>query len=627
MDLAHTDESSHGSRLARSSQTAIRRKALASWNPLSFRVPFGRPDRVFARLCSWMSWIHSPPALFGWLVLIVVGAYLVFSDWDRFAASSHYVFAPENWLWLTACWVVLKIVHEVSHGVVCHQYGGTVRETGIMFILFAPLAYVDVTSSWRFRSRRERIHVAAAGMYGELLVAALAVLVWSNTHSGWLNNLCFNTIFMASIATLVFNANPLMKFDGYYILSDSLLLPNLYASGQQDLRYMAKRYMLGINSTLPDWSRRDAVIIRAYGVASLVWRVLVSAGMIITAATLFHGAGIVLAGVALVLWLGLPAMSFIRYLFFGKPGERPSRLRFCCTAGSAVTTFVAVFGFVPWPGARNAPAVVEYSPHTVVRAFSAGFVREIYVHDGQQVSKCQPLLMLESRELKRELADLDLQIRQSTIRSQRHEQKGEIAQKQAEAKNREALVTQHSEKSSQIEQLTIRATHAGSVVRRNLAEIRDTYFNEGDEILAIGDESQKELRVSLSQDDLEAFTRLSGASVQIDILRLPLWQARVRTVIPRATPTLTHPALAAANGGPLPVKPVNRRTDNSRSGTHELLVPRFSAIVPLTASYSAILHSGQLATITYRPCHESIGEHLYQTVSQWIRERFAVCRR
>ncbi len=108
---------------------------------------------------------------------------------------------------------------------------------GLVFMFFAPLAYVDVTSTWRFRSRWQRIQVALAGMYCELAIAAFCSIVWSRTGNAWIEHFCYNTIVMASIATIVINANPLMKFDGYYILSDMLDLPNLYSNGQSYLQY------------------------------------------------------------------------------------------------------------------------------------------------------------------------------------------------------------------------------------------------------------------------------------------------------------------------------------------------------------------------------------------------------
>ncbi|MGE0608170.1 MAG: HlyD family efflux transporter periplasmic adaptor subunit [Pirellulales bacterium] len=621
MDLAHTDASSRGARLARAAQTSADRKALAQWNPLAFRLPLGRPDKLFEKLAGWLGWLHSPAAFAVWVALAASGGYVVLSDWERFAASSRGVFAPHNWLWLAACWIVLKIVHETSHGVACRRYGGTVRETGLLFIFLAPLAYVDVTSSWRFRRRRERMHVAAAGMYWELGLAAVAALVWSKTSSVWLGNLCFNAVFMASLSTLLFNANPLMKFDGYYILSEGLALPNLYANGQHYLRYWAKRYLLAVPASLPNWSRRDAGLIRLYGLLACVWRVLVSAGLAVTAVAMFHGAGVVLAAVAGVAWLGLPAVAFARYLAVGKRGEHPSWKRFAATVGTTAACAVLVLCFVPWPGVRTAPAVVEYSPHTILRAASAGFVRKILVRSGQQVQPGQLLVVLENKELACELASLELRLRQSVLRGQRHEQKKELALEQAEAQARESLLTQMAEKRDQLEQLLIRAPHAGSVVRRGLAAMADTYLKRGDEVLVLGDETKKELRVALAQDDMEAFTRHAGQPVQIDVPRYPVWLGQVASVTPRASVVPTHSALIASHGGPLPVRPAARQPDQPAADAYELLVPHFAAIIPLAAADSRQLHSGQLASIRYRPCHESIGQHLFQALSQWVRER------
>ncbi len=621
MDLAHTTESSRATRLAESADRLKQRQLLVRWNPLVFRQPLVQPDRWFVPLTSWFGWLYSPISLVGWLVAVAVGAYHVLSAWDRFAASAQGIFAPNNWLWLAACWVVLKLVHETSHGIVCKRYGGTVGEMGILFILFAPLAYVDVTSSWRFRSRLQRIHVAVAGMYIELLIAAVAAIVWSHTDTGWLNNLCFNVIVMASITTLLFNANPLMKFDGYYVLSDALAMPNLYVNGQQFLRYFARRYLLGTPATLPHWPRGRGAAIRVFGVASFAWRLMVCASLTVAATTMFHGAGVVLAGLAVLMWIGVPTFRFMKYLVAGQPGEQPNRLRFLLTAGSASAACVTVLGFVPWPGASKAPAVVTYSPDTVVRADSAGFVRQILVKSGQCVEQGQLLAVLENRELSRDVADLDLAIRQSEIRGFQHEQKGELAAQQAEMDHREALQSQLAEKRAQLQQLSVRAPRAGKIVRRDVSVLLGSYLKAGDEIVSIGDEHQKELRVSVAQNDLDVFRQRAGKLVRVDLPGHSLWDSRLTKVIPRATLEPTHPALVAANGGTLSVHKVTQGTDDTSEAAYELFEPRFTGIVRLSETESQKLHAGQCGGILYRPWDQSIGEHLYFALSNWIRER------
>lgn len=618
MDLAQTEASGHAATLTERASQAAGRQTAARVNPLLIRLPLGRPDGCFAALARWIGWLFAPPAVVGWLGVVLLGAYQVSSQWERFAASSEGIFAPGNWAWLFGCWIVLKVLHEASHGVVCKRYGGAVRETGLLLILFAPVAYVDVTSSWRFASRWQRIQVAAAGMYGELLIAALAALVWSSTKSPWLGHLCFNVIAMASVTTLLFNANPLMKFDGYFMLSDALGMPNLYVNGQAYVRAWFRRWVLNVPGALPAWTGRQRILIAVYGWASLSWRICVCVSLTLAAATMFQGAGIVLAALAAVLWFGLPALRFAGYLIRGRGAEQPDRLRLLLVTGTAGGLFAVLLLLVPWPGARVAPAIVEYAPLNVVRADSAGFVQKILVEEGQQVEAGQVLLELRNDELVQDLADLDLQVRQSEIRGRQHEQQRKLAALQAEAKKQESLIQQREELQTQVERLTVRAPSAGQVIRRNLATLLGTYIEQGDEILSLGDDSRKELRVSVAQDDLDAF-RFSSICIQVP--HESSWQGRLEKIVPRATLSLPHLALGAVHGGSLPVKRVDEK--ELQESSYELLAPRFVAHLPLDTAQSNLLKSGQRVEASCRAFDESIGEHLYRAASGWIRERIS----
>lgn len=617
MDLAHTDESKQPARLTRRADEAAKQGARAAWNPLAFRLPIARPDAMFEFAARFLGWLYSPLAAAGWLLLVVYGAYLISGDWHRFIASSRGVFAPGNWLWLIAGWVGLKVLHELSHGIVCRRYGGTVREAGVMLVMFAPLAYVDVTSSWRFPSRWQRLHVSAAGMYAELLLASVAAVVWSRTESGWLHHLCFNIITMASLETLLFNANPLMKFDGYYMLSDVLGIPNLSAGGRQTLLCWAKQYLLGVKCILPSWPRHTWLI-RGYGVAAFVWRMMVSLGLIVAATTLLHGAGIIISACAVFLWLGVPLCELMRYFYRGKLGEQPRRLRFLLTTGTAALLSGAFLGFVPWPGAREAPAVVDYSPYTIVRAASSGFVNNVKVQNGEQVQAGQLLVLLENQELQRELAELELKIRQSEFRARQFEQNGRLASQQAELTQLAAMRAQSLEKRTQVAQLAVRAPRSGRVFRRDLSSLIGKYLTEGDEVLSVGDEHQKEIRISIAQTDLDTFQGQIGKPVHINLPRLPIWQCSLCDVIPRATWQPSHVALLASNGGPLAVKNVSQRKGQDQPA-QELMSARFTGVIALSPVASQQIRSGQIGSVSYRPCRESVGEHLYHAATHWLR--------
>ena len=172
-------------------------------------------------------------------------------------------------------WVFLKVLHEAAHGLVCKKYGGIVSEMGIMILWGMPVPYVDVTSSWAFRSKRQRIYTALAGMYVELFVAALAGLFWCHTGPGWIHYWCVHLVVIAGISSLLFNGNPLMRFDGYYVLMDLLEIPNLYGFGQQFWQSVRGKILAGDAVVFPGDTPWQRQIIACYGLLAAIWRCIV----------------------------------------------------------------------------------------------------------------------------------------------------------------------------------------------------------------------------------------------------------------------------------------------------------------------------------------------------------------
>ncbi len=263
-------------------------QALQKLNPFWIKIPFGRPDAILQALLPVVGWLFSPLCTMLSLCLMAAAGLRVVADWDKFESASANVFAKDNWLWLLVAWVLLKVAHELAHGLACRRYGGSVRETGIVLAFFAPLAYVDVTSCWSFPSRWQRIHTAAAGMYIELLLASIAVFTWTNVDSVEASHLLYNVIVMASVSTLLFNANPLMRFDGYYIMADLLQIPNLATQSTEAIQNLASRWFLGLKKTAPAVTGRNLWVLRTYGFAAMCWRLLICATLLIAGSVLFH---------------------------------------------------------------------------------------------------------------------------------------------------------------------------------------------------------------------------------------------------------------------------------------------------------------------------------------------------
>jgi putative peptide zinc metalloprotease protein len=603
-----------------------RNRTRSGWNPITFRVPLLRPDRFFDALSPWLGWAFAPWAFLVWAVLGLIALHQLSSHWSRFTASLDGIFAPLNWLWLPLCWFALKLVHESAHGLACKKHGGSVREAGVIFILLLPVSYVDVTSSWRFRSKWHRMFTGAAGMYAELFIASVAALLWSLTGPGLFNSLCFNVVILASVTTLVFNANCLMKFDGYYILSDLLEIPNLYTLARRMISHCALKPFFcarPLPPSLPE-SRSMRVFIACYGLAAFLWRIAVCTCLIIGATTLFRGAGIILALVAAILWLGVPATRLFRRALRLRNEQGSTRNVTCSTIGLAGIVAFLLLTTVPWPGTLQAPAVVEYSPLTVVRAASPGFVSDVRVHGGQLVENGQILAVLQNEELELELADLNLALEQSEVKSRIYEHERRMAAWQAEAKTVESLQKKCLEKQVQVDKLTVRAPASGRVISRDPETLLGVYLEPGDEIISIGNEIHKELQIAISQDDLIPFKTAVGRSLQVRLPGGRVFPAPLLRISPRASLQCFHSALSAVNGGPLAVK-ANKSDADERDfdsdNNHELLAPHLVGTVELTDGQSLQLKAGQVGIASLCSHREALGAHLYRSVARWIRSK------
>ena len=230
---------------------------------------------------------------------------------------------------------------------------------GVMLLVFTPLPYMDATSSWAFRSRWQRAFVGAAGMITEIFLAGLAVFIWAYAGSAVVQSLAYNMMFIASVSTLLFNANPLLRFDGYYILSDLLDIPNLHTRSRLHLRHLAEHYLLGYReSDTPSRSGRESFWLTVFGLLSGAYRVVVFSGIILFVADKFLLGGLVMAIFCLFSWIVLPVFRFTGYLATS-PRLARTRMRAVGLTAAAIVIGVAVLGLMPFSYCFKAPGIVE----------------------------------------------------------------------------------------------------------------------------------------------------------------------------------------------------------------------------------------------------------------------------
>ncbi len=580
-------------------------------NPFWIKLPLPHSERWIngaARLSR--SLLDTRMVVLG-CALMAAAAIVLVGHRAEFMSSSANIFHPNNWLCLIATWIGLKLVHELAHAIACDRQGGKVRESGIVFILFAPLAYVDVTSCWRMNSRWSRMIVAAAGMYIELVIAAVAVLVWASTDVPQYRFLLHNLVFAAGLSTLLFNANVLMRFDGYFILADLIEVPNLYSEATSAVRRVAKRLLVGEDqgaSTLTGWRKH---FVLGYGLGAIVWKVVICVSLSIAASTMFAGAGVALAVMGIVLWFGGPLAQLYRFASELR-GRDPSRfVRFSMLSAACITAAYGLGFWMPFPTSVKVPAAAQYLPETMVRSRASGFVSSIHVGDGDSVRKGQLLLELENRDLTNQVNRLEITRRQNEIRLRQATDKHDAGQRQVLLENQKAVEEQLQQLRSQTAGLRVVAPRDGTVVARRLKTRIGTYVHEGDSILVVADGNDKELVAYIDQDSIEAVRPLVGSEVNVRTARFEKWTGRLEQIEPRASDELTLAALGATEGGSLAVQAAS--TDEG-SESLVLLEPHFRARIALATDVAPRVSAGTRMTASLGYRSEPIATRLAQSI-------------
>lgn len=599
--------------------TGGRKSLLRRLNPLWIRLPLGKPEPLLKATAPLLGWLFSVPATVAGIAFAIFATCTLCADWTKFSESAASVFAPDNWLWLLIAWMGLKVIHEIGHGLVCLRYGGTIREMGIVFAFFAPLAFVDATSCWSFRSRAQRIHTAAAGVYIELLVASVASVWWSHTDSVVVAHLLHNVIVMATLSTLLFNINPLMKFDGYYILSDLLNIPNLASESSTALSQLVRRVAFGEIGCVPAVAGQKRWLLVAYGISAVFWRLLICGSILIAASVFFHGAGVVLAVVGVIAWFGPPLVRLAKLLLATHRGSPARLFRATLISSAAIAAGLALLLSVPPPVMSTAPGVVEYKDGQIVRAATAGFIRRVHVVDGQAVKSGDLLLELENKEVDQEYLDVVRQIRQEEIRLQRATREYDSGAISISQGNLRSLNQKAEEAEVRRAGLQLRAQTDGRVVSRRLNLMKDTHVDEGQELLTIGLENRKELRLSIGQPELSTALQWRNCELPIRVGTRPVVTGLLQRVNPRASQSLTHPALAATSGGSLAViENSDRKSGADKQSPLKLTEHRFDAVIEFGPEQSRRLFCGERATVSFGVPDGSLAVHLYRSGRHWL---------
>jgi putative peptide zinc metalloprotease protein len=588
-------------------------------NPLSVRVPLFSPDRAVGLLVAPLGPMAWRLILLGWIALLVYGLMLVGRHWDALTHDlSAQVFTPDKILGLVLIFPVLKAIHELGHCIAIKALGGTVHEVGVMFLIFVPIPYVEASQSYTFANKWHRMVVGAAGMMIELAVAAVAVMLWVDASDGLFKSVMHQVLILASVTTIFFNANPLLRFDGYYILSDWLEIPNLAARANSLVQSWVRRRVFGVDEAPPQETRAEAGWMVPYSFASFAYRLFITLSIVLLVAEQYLAIGIVLAAWSLWGFAVKPVGKFIQYLAMA-PGLQGHRGRAVLSSFFVVGACVAVLLGVPVVSATNAEAVVWVPEQSRVRAPVSCFGERLLAEPGAQVAAGQPLFScvdpIYRAEVALEEARLEeVRLKQSLARTVDRVQ-WNILQNQVKLQTeRLALARERAQET------VVTSPHAGKFVMRAVALFEGQYLPRGDVVAHVIDRERLTLLALIEQRDID-LVRQDTAEVRVRLTDRLFEEFAVRVVreVPSASRELPALAFAIPGGGAIGLDP-----KQSEPGKPPVAIDHYFQFELQPAEPLLPERVGGRAYVRFEHSPEPLAQQWYRQIRQMFIRRFSV---
>lgn len=516
---------------------------------LFFRIPLLDPEPTLKRFVPFIRHIYSIPSIIFVSMLCLWAAYEFILGADRAFEESSNILQLGNLLPLYIAMVLSHIAHEFSHAALCKYYGGNVRTMGVMLLMFTPLPYADVSSSWAFRNKWHRAAVGAAGMYSDILFCSIATILWAYSPPGMLNEVAMNLMFVTAAYTVLFNANPLMRFDGYYILSDLVEIPNLHAAARKQAHSLFKTLVLGGAETHSDRvsGRRKAFLV-CFFCMSNIYRVLIIFSIVKFVADQYFGLGLAVAAALTYSTFFAPIAKFLKPL--GDPRFVAKHRKKVFSAGTISLVLICLLAFLPLPYARKLDGVVEAKERTRVFVPVNGIVTELHLKSGEWVDHGQIILDMTNPELVIELKGIEAKIRGVMARLKQSVTFGGATLAAIEQEY-DTMKTTREYLVGELSKLVVHAPHSGFWTSPNIMGYKEQWLSRGTEVGLISYPDRFQFRAVLKQEDASeiALMNASDASVKIEGLRNHTLEVTSLDIIPFSQKDLPSVAVSPLAGG------------------------------------------------------------------------------
>jgi putative peptide zinc metalloprotease protein len=547
------------------SQRAHRLASSKLWrrlaNPLYLRIPICDPDKFLDATVGLARPLWSVWGFLVWLAVVGWGAVQAGLHWTELTHDlADRVLAHDNLLILAVTFPVLKLLHELGHCYAAKLGGASVHEAGIMTLVVMPVPYVDVSQASAFTNKWRRALVGAAGMLTELFCAGLAMIVWTNVEPGLARAAAFNCLLIAGVSTLLFNGNPLLRFDAYFILADLIEIPNLGTRATRYYGYLVNRYAFGVRGqTSPVQARGEAPWFAFYGATSYVYRMWVMLSIAIFVAGQMHGVGAVLAAWTVVSGIAYPLARGVWQVVLG-PALHQHRLRAVLVTGAAVACVALLLFGVELPYGTVTQGVVWAPAGADLRAGAEGRLTQLVAAPGASLAAGDMVARLSDPVLDARVQLLVTQLREVELRYTAVEQSDRV---QAQMLRQQIVYfqSQLDEMRTRRKGLSMAAPVAGRFLVSMPTDLDGKFMRRGELIGYVLNDDAASVRIIVPQSEIE-LVREDTRGIDLRFASRPMRVLHVGQVtreVPTATRQLPSVALASVGGGPIAVDPTDEQ--------------------------------------------------------------------
>lgn len=525
-------------------------------NPMSLKFPLIDPDPFLKRFAPSVAWCFGWVGALIWFLVVIPAVFLAIMHRSELTHNlSDQLLSSSNLLVMLFVFPCVKLLHELGHGFAARVWGGAVHEMGLMFLVFAPVPYVNASSSAAFPSKTRRAIVAAAGMLVEVFIASLALYVWLLVEPGIVRAITYNIMMVAGISALVVNGNPLLRYDGYYIFTDLIEMPNLAQRGQKYLTYLWDRYVFGVQDLdPPQETKQEKRWLVLYTPLAWCYRTFITVSIMMFVAGQFFIFGVIIAMWGCFTLICMPLWKAYKHVVKSPTLHRVRQRAIRFSLGMVIVFLLLIF-VMPIPLRTTAEGVVWLPDQAILRAGGNGFFREWLVRPGRQVHKGDILFVQEDMQLTAELGVARARVDEAAAkyRAEQFVDQAKAALSRRQLEQETAVLSKLEERA---ERLKGRAETDGVLVAVKAMDMPGTYFKKGELIGYVLEKDSLIARVVVPQDNID----LVRARYDTAELRFSDWIAQSHPVpLVRESAgginELPTPALSLAGGGTIPTLP------------------------------------------------------------------------